>query len=776
MRRSNNKINCLAVGGNAVSAFLSWRLSATNACDVTLVWKSGYDTVAQYGITFKSSNKALGQERFKPRSVVRTPEEAAQTAKAPYDYVLLCVKALPDVYDLAAIIEPVVSPQHTCILVNTTHSLGIESYLESRFPTNVVLSLVCAAELTQASTSEFEHTGSTEFWVGAANANPGIPASIQSDMAEALAMTLNSGQVDCKVSTNIRQQQYERMIGPIAFQPASLLFETSNHAELLQKTGVRGLITGIIEELVSLAEAQGCAFPKDFQEQTMDTMIQPTESPSMMYQDYTSRRPLEIETFLGSPIKLAQEAGLAVPRIQTLYALLHNLNINNQKRPLQHPASPSTAAPPPRMSSAAPGTVNGHMSGPPGPPGPGRGGMRPGSRQPSMNGGTMPGPMRRGPPGPNGYPPRAPNGHGPAGRGPPPMTRRPSEENLEEFSHLMLYDHLPEGQVQEHGGYSDGGPTPSSSGELALREREFALRQRELALREQEYHMRRGGAGGHGPSRRAHPHAMYDEDDDDEGDYFVSHGPPPGPPVDTDNFDMMSVTSRRTRKAPSAQQLRQNPEMMGMGGVRSSRNPFSRPKPQNRASARMMADVPGLHDSIMSNPLIGYSSDRYGNVDRANLKAESRSNSLTAERLNEFQSNGYNGPFPQRRASQSPGNPLSPRPGPGPQRRSPPGEYQRSPPGEYAANGRPSPPGMPAPMPRHPGNMNGVAPQRVEQQVGVSHLYPPSKYRNGERSLTGSASASAGSGESAHSARLDSDPSAHSSSSSLGPRPPIGVR
>lgn len=41
------------VGGNAVSAFLSWRLQATNACDVTLVWKSGFDTVSQYGISFK---------------------------------------------------------------------------------------------------------------------------------------------------------------------------------------------------------------------------------------------------------------------------------------------------------------------------------------------------------------------------------------------------------------------------------------------------------------------------------------------------------------------------------------------------------------------------------------------------------------------------------------------------------------------------------------------------------------------------------------------------
>jgi len=41
------------VGGNAVSAFLSWRLSATNACDVTLVWKSGFEAVSQYGISFR---------------------------------------------------------------------------------------------------------------------------------------------------------------------------------------------------------------------------------------------------------------------------------------------------------------------------------------------------------------------------------------------------------------------------------------------------------------------------------------------------------------------------------------------------------------------------------------------------------------------------------------------------------------------------------------------------------------------------------------------------
>lgn len=154
---------------------------------------------------------------------MRTPEDAAHSSKQPFDYVLLCVKALPDVYDIANIIESVVSPQHTCILMNTTHSLGVESYLEQRFPTNVVLSLVSGAEISQIGASEFEHKGATDIWVGPANTNPSIPAQIQADMAEALAMTLGSGQVDCKVSANIRQQQYERMIGYVLTTSLALL-------------------------------------------------------------------------------------------------------------------------------------------------------------------------------------------------------------------------------------------------------------------------------------------------------------------------------------------------------------------------------------------------------------------------------------------------------------------------------------------------------------------------------------------------------------------------
>ncbi|KAH7304920.1 ketopantoate reductase PanE/ApbA-domain-containing protein [Stachybotrys elegans] len=748
-----------SVGGNPVSAFLSWRLQATNACDVTLVWKSGYEHVAQYGISFKSP--VFGNERFKPRQVVRNPEDAVTGRDGAFDYVVLCVKALPDVYDLAAVIDSVVTPQHTCILVNTTNTLGVEAAIEERFPTNVVLSLVSGAELTQLGQSEFEHKGSTEIWVGPTNRDSSIPQNIREDMAQALAMTLSTGQVDCKVSPNIRQQQYEKVIGPIAFHPASVVFETPNLTALIEKVGVRDMVLGVLDELVRLAEANGCKFPVDFKERTIAEYTKPNQPESIMWQDYLARRPMEVETYLGSPIRLAKEYKIAVPRIETLYAIMHNLNIVNRNRPkpgepgaLMPPSSPTMPTPlPPRAPSR-----NGHgpmMNGmpngngmPPRQPRPrnssnfSQGGMR---RPPPMNGGPMNG---------HGRPPPHMNG---GSRGP---SRRGSMDgnDLEEFSHLVLYDDIPEGQEPSFGESSDA----------SLRDREMQLRQREMALRDQEMRVRRGPPPGPGyqgqPGPRRGPHPMrnsqqvFDEDDDDD-DFIDPNVPTGAPMIDPDNFDMMSVTSRKNRKAPgpSAAQFRRNPDE-GPPPARGSR--FRPSFGRNRSS--QMSNPPVSSDMILDDPLMSCSSNRYGTVDRGAMSAGSRANSLTASRMEDvgFGPGGpppMNGAYP-RRTSQSPGYGPPGRIGGG--RPSPPNGAGPS------TNRRPSPPeGVRQPVPRYPpGQGNMVAPQQVEQHIGVSALHPP-KTRN-TRSLTGSASASVGSGE------LESE---HSSQSSI-QRAPIGVR
>ena len=538
------------------------------------------------------------------------------------------------------------------------------------------------------------------------------------------------------------------------------------------------MVLDIIDELLQIAASQGCNFEPDFKEKTIQSMIKPSDTNSIMYQDFTAKRPMEVETYLGSPIKLAQESGLRVPRIETLYALLHHCNIVNQQRPVAPSVSPSIppgpTPPPPRQGSVPPRPpMNGQLNGPIN-----------GNGMPGMRGGrssSMGGPMRRGPPSMNGYPSRQSNGYNP--RGPPPgqMTRRPSFEgnDLEEFSHLVLYDDIPEGGVAPGYDVNGGGVNPT---ELALRERELNLRQRELQLREQEYNMR-GGRRRAPPSHRG----GFEDDDDDDDDFFdpmAARGPPP-PQIDPDNFDMMSVTSRRTRKAPSLSQIRKDPEgqMNARNGMRQGQGMGRSRMNQNRVSAQMLNQMPGMHDSLLDNPMMGYSSNRYGGVDRKAMADESRSNSLTAARLNELQGAGtnagmngaYPSPLPRRTSqAQAPGNPYNP--GGRPMGRpSPPGDGYTAPngmmpPNGMHQNGGPSPPGMRQPVPRYPpGQGNAVAPQQVEQHAGVSNLYPPKGLiSKNVRSLTGSASASAASGDSQH---IDSENSAHSSASSLTPRP-----
>lgn len=524
--------------------------------------------------------------------------------------------------------------------------------------------------------------------------------------------------------------------------------------------------------MLRLAEAQGCKLAPDFKQKTIDEMSKPNMPESIMWQDYVARRPMEVETYLGSPIKLANDCRVPLPRIQTLYAIIHNLNIVNRNRPkpgeasalLPPPSSPTISSPHPRMPSQ--GSHRPMMTGMPN-----GNGMPPRQPRPrnSSNLSQAAGMGRR--------PPVSMNGGGPNGYGRPPPhmngggsragSRRGSLEgnDLEEFSHLVLYDDIPEGQEPSlEGGSSDG-----------LRDREMQLRQREMALRDQEMRMRRGPPPGHhgGPPPRRGPHPMrhsqqvFDDDDDDD-DYFDPAHAPSGPPIDADNFDMMSVTSRKNRKmpGPSPMQVRRNPEAdgphRGGGGGGRFRPNFGR----NRSS--QIAHMPMPNDNILEDPLMAYSSNRYGNVDRGTMNAGSRANSLTASRLEDMQFGpggvpppGMNGAYP-RRASQSPGNPYSPSMRGGSGRPSPPNGF--GPP----MNGRPSPPdGVRQPVPRYPpGQGNSVAPQQVEQHIGVSTLHPPKNVR----SLTGSASASAASGD------LDSDPSANSSQNSLQQRPPIGVR
>ncbi|KAK9384884.1 ketopantoate reductase PanE/ApbA C terminal-domain-containing protein [Lipomyces mesembrius] len=608
----SSKLKVLSIGSNPTCAFLSWRLTASNATDVSLVWKSQFDIVYNYGVSFKSDQ--LGSQRFRPYQAVKSVDDLT-IPPGGYDYILLCVKALPDVYDLSSVIEPVVTPGHTCIVVNTTAGLGIESYLDDAFKDNVVLSLVCDTAVTQTGPADFEQTESApQFWIGANAKYIPTDASLVDDMAESFALTLEAGGVKCNVSKNIRQQQWEKSIGPIAFHPLSVIMEESNLTTLISLPRARSIVAGVISELIQIAKSQGCAFDEfTFAQTVIDTMVA-IQKQAMMFQDYVAKRPMEVEVMLSNPLKMADTAGIKTPRLEMLCTLLSRLNKLNQSR-TSAPPTPSIPPPISRHPSIAPIAARR----PPPPSANGYANRRQG--------------LQMTPPTPNGYHKQNGHGHRPS----PSLSRRSSCEGLEEFSDVVAYANG-NGNGSGNGsgsGSSSGGNTPNGTSgytnglapvpslqDLTIRERELELRQRELMLREREMMMQQRGQrpsqpirAQTGPASSVISLAIGEAEDD----YFTSHAPRMG---QYEDVDMLSMTSRRNRRTGSV--------VRSLRSADRNSQPHIKPHRKVSGGADLSPAALEYYESFIDSPLISYTSDRYHSVDTRVLTDQSRANSMSS--------------------------------------------------------------------------------------------------------------------------------------------------
>lgn len=311
-------------GTGAIGAIYVYLLQKAG-CNVTAVCRSNYDAVKSDGFVIDSGVYGKGIH-VKPDHVVRTPTEAANLFSNPFDYVVVSTKALPDARTAKAI-APAVTKDHTAIVL-IQNGIGIEDEYQQTFPENLIISCVVYLPATQTSPGRIDMGDMEQLEVGtfpaAAYDNGGKQAT------DRFIEALKKRGSNVELYADIQEQRWNKLLINASWNPICALTLSRDVAYLDSSPVAEKFVREVMMEVVAICKALGYkSITAELAERQLSRATARKGGkgiePSMLV-DLLWQRRMEVEVILGNPARTAQSLGVAVPRLEALYALSRALD------------------------------------------------------------------------------------------------------------------------------------------------------------------------------------------------------------------------------------------------------------------------------------------------------------------------------------------------------------------------------------------------------------------------------------------------------------------
>jgi 2-dehydropantoate 2-reductase len=335
----------LIVGAGAIGAFYGSRLAIVDDVKVSALCRSNYKAVQKHGFQVKSPK--YGDSTFKPEYVFGSPEDARK-AKIQWDYLLVATKALPDVSDDSALLQDLVGPSTSIVLIQ--NGLGVEQPYAKRFPDASILSAVTIASAAQTQPGIIQHNRWTRISIGpylphldrgGTGARADHDRTVTDRTTRLVTLLQASGIADAETYDHAGLQfvRWHKVALNAAMNPSSVLSGGPSNQTMATDSELSQHLHGVMQEVLDTApKILGQPLPKHLA--TPERILASTRrndsgSRPSMWIDWERGARMEIEVILGNPIRIAREQGLEMPRLQTMYALIKQAQIVRDERAKQ---------------------------------------------------------------------------------------------------------------------------------------------------------------------------------------------------------------------------------------------------------------------------------------------------------------------------------------------------------------------------------------------------------------------------------------------------------
>jgi 2-dehydropantoate 2-reductase len=164
-----------------------------------------------------------------------------------------------------------------------------------------------------ASPGVIRHVEGTRFSIGE-------PDGTVSARCTAFSEAMTAGGLKCPVVADLRPEIWLKLLGNAAFNPVSVL-TGATMGEIAAHPGTRQLVLAMMRETAEVAASLGSP-PRVSVERRFDGAAKVGDHKTSMLMDYEAGKPLETDALLAAPIELAGLAGVPVPNLELVHALV----------------------------------------------------------------------------------------------------------------------------------------------------------------------------------------------------------------------------------------------------------------------------------------------------------------------------------------------------------------------------------------------------------------------------------------------------------------------
>ncbi|KAK7425310.1 hypothetical protein QQZ08_008207 [Neonectria magnoliae] len=322
------KARVLIIGTGGVGTMAAYALETGGKAEVTAVMRSNYDAVKQNGIDIDSIEHGHDIKGWRPTAISRTIPDVEKEGLAPFDFILVTTKNIPDVPPTVAdLIAPAVTPGKT-VIVLSQNGINIEKPVIPRFPTNPIISSVSYIGATEKAHGKILHDDADFQKIGAFP-SPQVPADVAEDAAKRYIAAYNpAGKLNIVYEADVLHVRWRKLVYNSSFNSTATVLRMDTARMRMSRHVIEDLIRPIMREIMAAAYACGVT---DLPDDLPDTVIRidptDTEFKPSMCQDVEKGNLMEIENIVGEPLREGEAHGVPMPTLRTIYGLLKGLQL-----------------------------------------------------------------------------------------------------------------------------------------------------------------------------------------------------------------------------------------------------------------------------------------------------------------------------------------------------------------------------------------------------------------------------------------------------------------